>query len=203
MITDDSAWQRMNSDGPRWTQMNPDEPEWTLYEYFFYLISRRFSVKWTLLRKKIFFGWNFFFEKNSKFFSKFLVIFFSEELLQKCSVHAKTSRNRINRILIKGSFRFIRVHRGPSGYIRVQPSSSVVMRVHAGFKRSHAGSCGNMRGDDNLWMGTSHRGDPIKSKNLSTTHTVCTVYFLNRRTISVLRILSEFCWVIETFENCP
>ena len=89
MITDESAWQRMNSDGPKWTLMDPDEPEWTLDEYFFYLVSRRFSVKWTLLRKKIFFGWNFFFEKNSKFSSKFLGIFFSEEFLQKCSVHAR------------------------------------------------------------------------------------------------------------------
>ena len=78
----DNGWTRMDPDGPRWTRMNP----WWI---FFYLISRRFSVKWTLLRKKIFFGWNFFFEKNSKFSSKFLGIFFSEEFLQKCSVHAR------------------------------------------------------------------------------------------------------------------
>ena len=145
MSPHDNGWTRMDPDGPRWTQMDPDEPEWTLDEYFFYLISRRFSVKWTLLRKKIFFGWNFFFEKNSKFFSKFLGIFFSEEFLQKCSVHAKTPRNRINRILIKGSFGFIRVHRGPSGSIRVHPLSCGVIRYHAGFKRSHAESCGLMR----------------------------------------------------------
>ena len=140
----DNGWTRMDPCVPRWTQMDPDEPEWTLDEYFFYLISRRFSVKWKLLRKKIFFGWIFFLKKILSFFENSQEFFFSEEFLQKCSVHAKTPRNRINRILIKGSFGFIRVHRGPSGSIRVHPLSRGLIRYYAGFMRTHAVSCGAM-----------------------------------------------------------
>ena len=113
-----------------------------------------------IFEKKNNFKAKIFFQKNSKFFSKIPRIFFSEDFLQKWSDHAKTARNRIKKIFIKGSSGFIRVHPCRSGLIRVHPlscgfqaESCGVMRVHAGscgFMRVHAGSCGNMRGDDNL-----------------------------------------------------
>ena len=130
----------MNSDGPRWTQMDPDEPIWTRMNPWWIFFLFDFSTiqrEMNTFEKKNIFRVDFFFEKNSKFFSEYF--------LQKCSVHAKTPRNRINRILIKGSFGFIRVHRGPSGSIRVHPLSCGLIRYHAGFKRIHADSCGLMR----------------------------------------------------------
>ena len=72
--------------------------------------------------------------KNSKKY------FFS----QKCSFYAESSRNQIKKIFIKGSFGFIRVHRGPSGSIRVHPLSRGLIRYYAGFMRTHAVSCGAM-----------------------------------------------------------
>ena len=89
----------------------------------------------------------FFFEKNSKFFSKFIEMSFFRGIFTKVfssRAYAETPRTRINRILIKGPFGFIGfigVHLGPSEFIRCQAESSVIMRVSRAVMRTHAVSC--------------------------------------------------------------
>ena len=97
MITDDSAWQRMNSDGPRWTQMDPDEPIWTRMNPWWIFFLFDFSTiqrEMNTFEKKKIFRVDFFFEKNSKFFSKFLENFFFQRNFYK-SVQFTLKRREI------------------------------------------------------------------------------------------------------------